>query len=422
MNTAVQMKTSSPQEVRKQTRSAFDETAAHAELAGLFLQVMMSLTAQPSEKGAAPAGGTVGAAAAQQPGEWQALSQSPLADAAAFFGMPAAVGTDAESNSSGGFQASARSDLQALVGFPPAQAHPAGSIETQAGEADFQPAVSFEEPMLLEDASVFNGLLAESGGGDQTTPASPDALPPMDGLPELSGKGEPKPLPKDAGMQAETGESGPVQDGLSQAVVKARQMLSEQLPQERDSEDVDVDRLENELAKAKAPTSFRPGFGMADKADEPKLPEQIADGIRRSISLGKSEFEIRLKPEALGEITIRLVEEAGKTTLLITAAKEQTAKLINSEIAALREAVAPMNAEVRDAVASAGEAACGSMQQFDLAGHQFAGQQFSGRQNFPQTQRTEPERTVGRIQQDRYAPAQTAPIKTLAGNRLDAYV
>lgn len=116
---------------------------------------------------------------------------------------------------------------------------------------------------------------------------------------------------------------------------------------------------------------------MPEKAErmerEATVLEQLKDAIPARLSEGKNEFTMRLKPEKLGEITVKLVEESGKMTLRITAASEQTARAINSDLSALREAVRPLQVEVHEAATqTSGEQA--SMQQFSFSG-QFANRQ-----------------------------------------------
>lgn len=107
----------------------------------------------------------------------------------------------------------------------------------------------------------------------------------------------------------------------------------------------------------------------------PRLAQQIDAGVKENLALGKNEFTMKLKPEALGEITVKLVEKAGKAVLTITTASPQTAKLINNDLAALREAVKPMAVEVHEAVSQPDNSAQAQMQQFNMSGQQFAQQQ-----------------------------------------------
>ena len=112
-----------------------------------------------------------------------------------------------------------------------------------------------------------------------------------------------------------------------------------------------------------------------EAAAEAPLLNQVSEGIREHLSLGDSEFTLKLKPESLGEITVRLVKAGEKMTLEIITASSHTARLINSDLATLQDAVKPMQVEVHEAVTAH------SAQQWDMSGHSFAGQQFGSGQH-----------------------------------------
>lgn len=113
----------------------------------------------------------------------------------------------------------------------------------------------------------------------------------------------------------------------------------------------------------------------SEAAQDSTLLSQISQGVKEHISLGDSEFTIKLKPESLGEISIKLVKAGEKMTLEIVTANAHTARLINSDLAALQDAVKPMQVEVHEAMTShSGE---NSAQQWNS----FNGQQYSGGQH-----------------------------------------
>lgn len=109
--------------------------------------------------------------------------------------------------------------------------------------------------------------------------------------------------------------------------------------------------------------------------NEFNIAEQITDGVKANISLEKSEFTVKLNPEELGELTLKLIEENGKMVLDITAASEKTARLLNGDIAALRESVGSMNIEVREVTVSAPEEIQEQNAQFNMTSQQFSDQQ-----------------------------------------------
>ena len=100
------------------------------------------------------------------------------------------------------------------------------------------------------------------------------------------------------------------------------------------------------------------------------LSKQISTGISERLREGKSEFTIKLRPEKLGEITVKLIEESGKMTLRIETVRSETARLINNDLSALREAVRPMQVEVHEAVTPSPDSSPLSFHQFSAGGQQ----------------------------------------------------
>ena len=105
-----------------------------------------------------------------------------------------------------------------------------------------------------------------------------------------------------------------------------------------------------------------------------QISEQITDGIKANLNLEKTEFTVKLNPESLGELTLKLVEEGGKMVLDITAASENTARLLNSDLAVLRESVGSMNLEIREVSVAAPENIDANNAQFNMTGQQFSEQ------------------------------------------------
>ncbi|MEG0035535.1 MAG: flagellar hook-length control protein FliK, partial [Oscillospiraceae bacterium] len=211
------------------------------------------------------------------------------------------------------------------------------------------------------------------------------------------------------------------------AIDKAKDLLSQMQEQtkkrgEADTE-IDVDKLQSEVSRSTTPFELR-FKTVKEGGAEPKLLDQLSTGIKQSLALGKNEFVLKLKPESLGEITVKLVEEAGKTTLSITTASAHTAKLLNGELAALREAVAPMHVEVNEVVTRTGETPNGEMQQFDMSGQQFADRQFEGQQALLRMLHNQNQSLNDDTQytDDISVLAQKAAAQRITSNELDAYI
>lgn len=171
-------------------------------------------------------------------------------------------------------------------------------------------------------------------------------------------------------------------DGVNEGQVKARNLektASKPGAKDERTEELDVDALQSRVSQNKVSSPFELKFKSLETTDELELKDQISQGIKENVSLGKSEFVLKLKPESLGEITVKLVEEAGKTSVTISTLSAQTAKLINSELQALKLNLAPMNAEVSEAVVQTQPS---YTQGFDMSYQQFNQQQFGNGQFF----------------------------------------
>lgn len=115
-------------------------------------------------------------------------------------------------------------------------------------------------------------------------------------------------------------------------------------------EKIDIDRLQGDVDAGRFGTTSSVKVKAAALPDAKNLMDQVKSGITDNLSKGKSEFVVKLKPEGLGEITVKLVEQGSRIALSITTSSSQVAKLINGEMAGLREALRPFNADVQEVV------------------------------------------------------------------------
>jgi len=220
------------------------------------------------------------------------------------------------------------------------------------------------------------------------------------------------------------------QQSYSQSVAKAKELLTKSAKDPDETES--ADKLQSSLSASKTATPFELRMQAAAKTESIPVAQQIETGLEKNLALGKNEFTIKLKPESLGEITVKLTEEAGKATLTITTASAATAKLLNSDLDALKAAVAPLNVRVNEAVTQTAASQQSGNQQFDMAGQQFAGQQqqqqfaqqFAARQNARYYNESESYGLAGG--EDIYAAASAASAgmaaKVASSSALDAYV
>ena len=179
--------------------------------------------------------------------------------------------------------------------------------------------------------------------------------------------------------------------------------------------------VETETAPRTAALSETQMVKAEAMAREPQLLQQLEKSVNETLASGKQELTMKLKPEALGEITVRLVEQDGKMALHITAANMQTAKLINDDIDALREAVRPMNVEVHEAVQQNTATEQGTTQ-YNQFSQQFSSQQqFASQQAWQHAASANGSYSYGRAEEEQ-STAASAIRQNAPQTALDTYV
>ncbi len=179
--------------------------------------------------------------------------------------------------------------------------------------------------------------------------------------------------------------------------------------------------VETETAPCTAALSETQMVKAEAMAREPQLLQQLEKSVNETLASGKQELTMKLKPEALGEITVRLVEQDGKMALHITAANMQTAKLINDDIDALREAVRPMNVEVHEAVQQNTATEQGTTQ-YNQFSQQFSSQQqFASQQAWQHAASANGSYSYGRAEEEQ-STAASAIRQNAPQTALDTYV
>jgi hypothetical protein len=104
-----------------------------------------------------------------------------------------------------------------------------------------------------------------------------------------------------------------------------------------------------EIQYAESKISENNGVDILDQAD---LLEKIQKGTRSAVMNGKNEFMIRLKPEGLGEITVKLSENRGKFSLSMVISSPETEKMVSRHLEALKEALRPYQTEIQSITSS----------------------------------------------------------------------
>ncbi len=163
-----------------------------------------------------------------------------------------------------------------------------------------------------------------------------------------------------------------LQNSFRSTVSKVKGHLQQQ---ETTDDTIDVDALQTQLMSSQElRMQFAASAGDTKSAEVQPVAQQVQEGITTNLDQGNTEFTIRLNPENLGEITVKVQEVDGKTTVHLFTASDETAHVINSELHALREAVKPMAVEVHEAISQSAQGQNTDTQGFDL-GSQFAEQQ-----------------------------------------------
>lgn len=136
---------------------------------------------------------------------------------------------------------------------------------------------------------------------------------------------------------------------FSKTAAQAANVNPDELAQKRD---ISFERAYAELEMNKAK------YGSADK--------QLYEGISENLERGRSEFTVKLRPEGLGEILVKLVSnEGGKAILTMVASSEKTAELLNRDLASLQTSLNQHNVEIENNTVKVAETVMHSQTAFD---------------------------------------------------------
>ncbi len=122
-----------------------------------------------------------------------------------------------------------------------------------------------------------------------------------------------------------------------------------------------------EIAK-KVDISFERAYAELEmnKAKYGSADEQVYKGISENLERGRSEFTVKLRPEGLGEILVKLVsDEGGKAVLTLVASSEKTAELLNRDLASLQTSLNQHNVEIENNSVKTAETVMNAQTAFD---------------------------------------------------------
>lgn len=196
-----------------------------------------------------------------------------------------------------------------------------------------------------------------------------------------------------ATAQAGSGSGGTLalqgQSQFKRAVNQAHQLIKEASPTDSGGDALDLEALQKKVDSG----AFLQHLTGAVRTDTPvaasetsstpsaqEIFSQLQTAVTRHAADGETDFTIKLRPEGLGEITVKLLEAGGKVTLSLAASDINVQRLLGSELNNLRDIMRPYNVEVSQ-VAQTNEAQGMNMQQ--QFSQQFSQHRFTGQQQNP---------------------------------------
>lgn len=190
--------------------------------------------------------------------------------------------------------------------------------------------------------------------------------------------------PQQAQPASEEKQQQPAPVELDYAVMRAiRETLAKNRKQEN-SQTPDIESLQADVNAGRflRTDSIATAGQPATPQQSAQVPsgEEMAQQVKNSMTLhnlqGKNEFVVRLEPEGIGEIVVKLSEDKNRISLSILTTSTQTARLINNEVAALQSALRPLQAQVEEVTVMSSEQAAqySAQNQMTDQGRQFYGQ------------------------------------------------
>lgn len=179
------------------------------------------------------------------------------------------------------------------------------------------------------------------------------------------------------------------QSQFNRAVTQAQQLLKSTGEPSSETVEIDFEDLQKKVDSGAFFSQFAKAANTGATATPAELhnpvsTQDVFDQIKTSVTQhaqeGASDFTIKLKPEGLGEITVKLLDDGGKITLSLAASNANVQRLLSSELNNLRDIMRPYNVEVAQ-VAQTNEAQNMNMQQ--QFSQQFSQHSHSGQQHTP---------------------------------------
>lgn len=164
------------------------------------------------------------------------------------------------------------------------------------------------------------------------------------------------------------------------AVLEAKQKLDGE--KKETVGELDIEALQASVnARRFAPAAGISAQLQPETVDAKDVIDQMRNGILENLSKGRNEFVMKLKPEGLGEITVKMQETKEGIAMSILASSPQVAKLISNDVAALQNALRPLHAQVQEVLYTPTEAAQSAASYNAFSEQSFHQQQFAHQQH-----------------------------------------
>ena len=162
---------------------------------------------------------------------------------------------------------------------------------------------------------------------------------------------------------------------FASAVRQVRELMAEKVrdtKEETASQPLDVEALQAVVdSRQYVPDTVS---ARQETPDIQEIADQLKTGILDNLRQGKNEFVVKLRPEGLGEITVKLTESKNEISLRIVTSSAAVGKMIANDVNALQNALRPLRAQVQEIVTvpAAQENAAGTMLTGGQGEQQFA--------------------------------------------------
>ena len=134
-------------------------------------------------------------------------------------------------------------------------------------------------------------------------------------------------------------------------VRQLRQSVKENTSNFADKDDlnnIDADAIQQNVRTLDFRNVFT-NISNAGHTEESSPAQQVNNALMQNLAQGKDEFVVKLRPEGLGEITVKIQRgEDGSGVLTMAASSGKTAQLLNGELASLQQSVVHLNMTVNE--------------------------------------------------------------------------